>query len=473
MNSKNILWIFTISLTIIACNPERHQMPITTSSEEARELFLKGREIAEEIQISESDSLFNLAIQLDPEFALAYLFLRNNVGFSKAKKLINKVSPGEKLLINSWSAFHTGNLLFREKIDSLIILYPKDKHCLYYAGALWFKQDEKKALGYYQKAIKLDKYYAPPYIHIGYLMMNKGKYREAEDNFLMFLGLRPNSANGMDSYGDFLMETGREDEALIQYRMAHEMSPGLSISNRKVVWIYIRRGEFELARKFCEKLFEKAFNIGDKNTALMQIANIHIVKEDFPAAFDAIDRTIQLYQDKGDFYMEGYYTHIKGWYAMISEQTDQALTFFSNVLEIARIKEMEKNKKSDLIMFAYGCLSILYGQTGDMIKATDNLNMAITISRNTDNTKRSDNYMRLYEAAYAMHKGDYKRAISIAKVAADLRYVFAYYYLAKTYDLNGNKEEAIKYYSILKKANNNLWGIFYNICQKRLEELNQ
>ncbi|MFC2121313.1 tetratricopeptide repeat protein [Bacteroidota bacterium] len=472
MNSKNIVWIFTIALSIIACNPKRHQMPITTSSKEAMELFIKGREIAEPIRTPESDSLFNLAIQLDPKFALAHSFLTTNTGLHKAKQLINQVSPGEALLIKAWDASNAGDLICLEMIDSLVILYPKDKHCLFHAGLMWYHQDEKKAINYFRKAIKLDKYYAPPKKLLAYLLMNNNKFIEAEDNFLLFLELRPNSADAMDSFGDLLVKMGREDEALIQFRMAQET--GSSISNRKIVWINIRRAEFELARKFCEDLFEDAASFRDKETALNLIGSILFIQGDLSGALDVIDQLIELFKDKGDFYKVGYYTHIKGWYAMLGDQPNQALTFFSKVPEIARSKEMENNEKSILIMYAYGCQSILHAQEGDIILAGNYLNKARTIFGNVDNTAQAQNYMRIYEAIYAMHKGDYKLAITHAKIPAGLRYVFAYYYLARAYDLDGNKEQAIQYYTTLINSNNpTVTGLFYNISKKRLEQLSQ
>ncbi|MFC2096734.1 tetratricopeptide repeat protein [Bacteroidota bacterium] len=474
MNSKNIVWIFSIALSIIACNPERHQMPITTSSKEAMELFIKGREIAEPIRTPESDSLFNLAIQLDPKFALAHSFLTTNTGLHKAKQLINQVSPGEALLIKAWDASNAGDLICLEMIDSLVILYPKDKHCLFHAGLMWYHQDEKKAINYFRKAIKLDKYYAPPKKLLAYLLMNNNKFIEAEENFLLFLDLRPNSADAMDSYGDLLVKRGREDRALIQFSMAQKMFPGSSYFNRKIAWIYIRQEKFEQARKFCEDLFEDAVSFRDKEIALNLIGSILFIQGDLSGALDVTDQLIELFKDKGVFYKVGYYTHIKGWYAMLGDQPNQALTFFSKVPEIARSKEMENNEKSILIMYAYGCQSILHAQEGDIIKAGNYLNKARTISGNVDNTAQAQNYMRIYEAIYAMHKGDYKLAITHAKLPADLRYVFAYYYLAKAYDLDGNKEQAIQYYTkTIQSSQYVVSGILYNKSKKRLEELSQ
>ena len=57
------------------CKPAKSdEVPITTTSQEARKLFIEGRELAEFWQAEKANALFKRAIEIDPEFALAYLF---------------------------------------------------------------------------------------------------------------------------------------------------------------------------------------------------------------------------------------------------------------------------------------------------------------------------------------------------------------------------------------------------------------
>jgi len=106
-----------ILLATISCTPPAdNKMPITTSSKEAREFYLKGRELSDKLQNQESIEYFEKAIEKDPEFALAYLNLAfvspsfkgyfENV--NKAENLIPKVSDGEKLWIKGVIAGNNG-----------------------------------------------------------------------------------------------------------------------------------------------------------------------------------------------------------------------------------------------------------------------------------------------------------------------------------------------------------------------------
>src|SRR5215207_4718287 len=87
-----------LSLTCPSALAQKGEMTLT-GSKEALALFLQARQKAENLQ--DPGTLFEQAIQKDPNFALAYLFagttnqqFRTNV--EKAANLTEKVSAGER-----------------------------------------------------------------------------------------------------------------------------------------------------------------------------------------------------------------------------------------------------------------------------------------------------------------------------------------------------------------------------------------
>ena len=103
-----VLVVFALLFSACAKPESPKEVPITTKSEEARQLFLHGRDRLEKNELDEAKRLIDQAIQKDPEFALAYL-LRASVGGGfnvrrenreKASALTSKVTQGERLLIN-------------------------------------------------------------------------------------------------------------------------------------------------------------------------------------------------------------------------------------------------------------------------------------------------------------------------------------------------------------------------------------
>ena len=63
--------IFTFSIFQGCCDSEDGKIPISTSSCEARDNYLTGKEFANNLQKQEALVYFEKAIELDREFALA------------------------------------------------------------------------------------------------------------------------------------------------------------------------------------------------------------------------------------------------------------------------------------------------------------------------------------------------------------------------------------------------------------------
>ena len=67
----------------LAAEAADQKIPITTSSEEARQLYLKGRDLAEKLRATDARVLYAQAAAKDSGFALAQLGLANTAGTAK------------------------------------------------------------------------------------------------------------------------------------------------------------------------------------------------------------------------------------------------------------------------------------------------------------------------------------------------------------------------------------------------------
>src|SRR5215212_9181589 len=59
------------------------RIPLTTSSPEAKQLYLEGRDLAEKLRATDAKARFEKAIEKDPAFALAHIGLANSAGTAK------------------------------------------------------------------------------------------------------------------------------------------------------------------------------------------------------------------------------------------------------------------------------------------------------------------------------------------------------------------------------------------------------
>ena len=101
MRSVLVISLGAFLLVIIGCAKTKvEKIPITTTSESAREFYLQGRDLFERLQAQESRQYFEKAVAEDPNFAMGYLFLsfaqHTNKGFfenlEKAVELVENAS---------------------------------------------------------------------------------------------------------------------------------------------------------------------------------------------------------------------------------------------------------------------------------------------------------------------------------------------------------------------------------------------
>ena len=104
----------------------------------------------------------------------------------KAFQLTDSVTEGEKYLLLAYKAFVGGDgAKQKEYLDKLLELFPSDKRVQFLTGQYYnnTKRDFTTALEYYNRAIDIDKKYAPVYNYIGYCNISLGNYDEAEKAF--------------------------------------------------------------------------------------------------------------------------------------------------------------------------------------------------------------------------------------------------------------------------------------------------
>jgi len=275
------LIISSLLLLSINLNASTAKVPVITNSPEALDFFLKGREKFEDAEYTSATYLFNEAIKLDPEFALAYLY--RSQSSVKGKRIIkdmentevfaNEVYEGEKHFIMFYITAAKGKRIEqKEHLDKLIELYPDDKRVQYIAGIYFHSEDAEEALKYYQKALELEDKFTPVYNLMGYIQTDLGNYRAAEEAFKKYIELTPNNPNSYDSYAEFLMKTKRYDESIVNYRKALEIDPSYILALWGITESYLLKGEFNKARECCDELYENASHNYGKFYALFKKA---------------------------------------------------------------------------------------------------------------------------------------------------------------------------------------------------------
>jgi Flp pilus assembly protein TadD len=217
----------TCTLAVLAAAPAARsadRIPITTSSEEARQLYLKGRDLAEKLRATDARAHFLQAAAKDPNFALAQVGLANSAGTPKeffeavarAVALAGQASEPEKLLVCALDAGAKGEPA-RQKdcLAKLVAACPDDERVHNLLGAYHLgRQDYAAAIEAYAKATAFNPAFSQPYNQMGYAHRFLGRYDEAERAFRKYIELIPNDPNPYDSHAELLMKMGRFEESI-------------------------------------------------------------------------------------------------------------------------------------------------------------------------------------------------------------------------------------------------------------------
>ena len=286
------------------------KVPITTVSAEARKAYLNGRDLAEKLRVQQARAEYERAVQLDPNFALAYLNLAGTQPstkeffdtLTKAVALADKVSEGERLMIRGADAgSHGDNAAQLEIFTQLAAKYPADERALSLLGnTLFGTQDYAAAIVQYEKVVKIAPDFSQVYNQLGYSYRFLGDMAKAETAFKKYIELIPDDPNPYDSYAELLLKVGRFDESIVNYRKALAIDPTFATSQLGIATDLDLQGKGKDARHEIDTMLQGAKDDGQRRAGLFAKAVSYVHEGDLAAAQKELDQQYALCEKIGD-----------------------------------------------------------------------------------------------------------------------------------------------------------------------------
>jgi tetratricopeptide (TPR) repeat protein len=257
-------------------------MPVTTSSAEARALYVKGMQDFENLYLDRCNDDWRAAVKADPNLAVAWAWIAFNSGNpeeasaarDKAKALAPKLSPGEQLMIAWIVKVQQGDFIGGiSAMNDMLEMYPKDKHLLYLTGNwLMLEDGNEQAQKLMEKALAIDKSFPAALNDLAYLDARNRKFVNAFAAMDRYVVLLPKEPNPQDSYGELLRMAGNFEGSLTHYRAALKIDPDFITSQAGLGDTYALMGNQEQARVEYDKAINFAHNEADRLTYSMQKA---------------------------------------------------------------------------------------------------------------------------------------------------------------------------------------------------------
>lgn len=279
---------------------EGAKIEIMTSSEEAHDLFIEGRSLAERLRPLDGRPMLEEAVEKDPSFAAAYLLLAQTAPSNEefftnlelATANVDHASAGERLMIQAQQAGVDGRAddqlaLLQQAVEQ----FPGDERAHNaLANQLFFaRQQYDDAIAHYEKAVEINPDFSPAYNSMGYAARAAGRMDDAERAFKSYIEVLPGEPNPFDSYAEFLMKVGRFEESIEQYQAALDVDSSFVASYVGIAHNRMFLGQGDAARETLAELYEIAPNDGARRNALLWTAASYLHEGDSGSAIQTLD----------------------------------------------------------------------------------------------------------------------------------------------------------------------------------------
>ena len=456
--------------------PVLEEIPVTTSSEAARELFAEGQYLSDVGRGAEAREKFRAAIAEDPGFVRAYLG-QSNVAFSfkefqesldKASENLDGVSEGERLLVEINRTFLTNDSeAGLELASQLVSQYPNSaRAAIVHAGQQARQNDNVAARASFERALELDPDSAGALSGIAsnHLFGEPKDFAKAEEWAAKAIAAHPDEAKGHELMGD--VKRGQKDleAALASYNKASELDPDLANAHHKRGHVNSFLGNIEAARA--------AYDAGVAAAKAENKAGLAVYKTftrlhegDVAAALDELEALLGEIEPMGTpagqvkgqkiFALNSHATA-----AMHSGLLDRAAMAveMGNELRMAIAEEVGTADAERLQKAAcHQWDGLLAAYRGDADAAKEHAEAFAALVEGDDNPRKME-AVHYVLGMSALKAGDHQAAAEHLRQADHANNMFIRYHLALAEEALGNTEEATRMFAEVGSYNFNSVG---------------
>jgi tetratricopeptide (TPR) repeat protein/TolB-like protein len=245
-----------------------------TGDTKAYEFYMKGRNLWRESEnakdLQRAISLFEQAIKLDPQFALAYAGLadayrrmydqtsdgtwtQKALGAARQAQVYNDNLPEVHFTLGSIDTATGRTAEAISELQRALQLAPNSDEALRRLGSAYMKAgQQQEAMASYTRATELNPYLWTNYYSLGNACFKLGKNEQALAAFQHITELEPRRAEGWEGAGAVYFRLGRWNESLSRFQKAIDLQPKATFYSNLGATYYLL-GQFDKAAATFEK----------------------------------------------------------------------------------------------------------------------------------------------------------------------------------------------------------------------------
>lgn len=490
---KPSVWLMPALLCLfIACQSNKEpemtypegEIPVSTSSDEAMQEFLKGLELFDQGNSQEARSYFDKALELDPDFVSAQWYRSGSASSAKdwaenRDKFLamrDKANEGEQMMMDMVEADlandqQKGKALAMELTEK----YPKSARALDNLAGYYSGDDETaKARETWAKAISINPEYLPAIRNLGlsYLFTTPKDYTKAQQYMEMEVEKAPGSSRAQINLGDCYRAQGDLQKALVSYMKATELDPNDDVAFSKAGHANSFLGNLDAARKnYSDSRAVSEFGLGGYNFE----ANTYILEGDHEKALAYLQEAIEEVDQKDVPASNKLWTKMGLTSACaaiaLHDGNSEALSDYVSAMKPMSEKMIEEVNASGFTMNQKANIHFWEAMTaataGDFEEAAAKAELIKSDMEASDDPNKLRRYHRVH-AYVNFQQGNYQEALEhMAELNPDD--VYNKYWMAKAYKNTGDDEKARKLFEEI--VNDNFNSVQYVLILNEAKEM--
>jgi tetratricopeptide (TPR) repeat protein len=343
---------FRLSEEQIASDIDKDIGKITTSSPEAYKYYSEGRKYHTAADYQKSIPLMEKAIEIDPEFAMAYRSLGSSyAGFGyiverdkylqKAIELSERLSERERLTIEGFvysfkSKTHEKAL---ESFNTLMQLYPDDRDGRLHLAFCYLQIEEwDKAIEHYNIALQEGEKRAIAFNNLAFCYRNKRSYDKAREILEYYLTNISENAAARRALSRVYIYQGHLDLAMVEINRALSLAPNdhRNITIKRNIFLF--RDDLIRAEKECQKLLDHELTTANDD-GIEGLVALYLLQGRFKDAKAQMMRGLDLAKREGQFTWESFFYNLLGYLQLRLKNYDTALKEYDKQWAILSEKE--------------------------------------------------------------------------------------------------------------------------------------
>ncbi len=324
---------------------------ITTQSLEAYEYFLKGKEAFNALNFVDMKKYTEKALDIDPNFATAYVQLafadfslhdtKNlNKVLEKGMAISDRTSAKDKLYLEALFAFFVkgDEEKNRTLLQEIIRKYPNEKWAFHFLGDSYYfgyQRDVGRACEQYKKWLDLDPRDTFAVDHLVMTTFPRRDIKRAQEYIKMREALGPPNTSSLYFQAIVNGKMGQIDKAIFLNKQALQLDPDFWQSSLILIALYAGREEYEESLNWTDKFMFHAPSAGWKSGAYNVRGLYHFWRGEFKAALDDLAKAEKIAEEAEEWPQKAASAEWKGILYVALNQPELSRECFDNAVRIA------------------------------------------------------------------------------------------------------------------------------------------